>query len=226
MPIRTMARPNDLEAKVAEALEPAPPVWPPPVRDRTPVGEAEAARYLKGRVAYESGESLAGQTARPAPYTEEAVGPRLVRALARLPRDLFDILSSGRREVRFHVQPPLSRSSSPIAEARPSGPGGARSYVVLLRGAVELEDDAVFLAIVVHELCHIILDHPAPIAWPRDPREKRKATARMENEALKLADEIGFREETWVLKDLLLDMAEERQQGDLIMPDGSMREPR
>jgi len=226
MQVRTSSGTADFADRVAEALEPAPPVWPPPVRDPTPVGEAAAERYLEGRVAFERAEDLVGRTTRPEAYIEEAVRPRLVRAVARFPRDLYDILASGRREVRFHAQPPFSRSSPSIAEARPSGPGNARTYVVFLRGALEIDDDSTFLAIVVHELCHVILDHPAPIAWPREPYERRKATARMENEALRLADEMGFKEETWALKDLLLDLAQERQQGDLILPDGSMREPR
>ena len=214
-----------MDARIAEALEPAPPAWPPPERDRTPVGENDAARYLKGRIIHEREEDLVSQTSHPSLYSESVAEPRLLKTVARFPRDFFDIIDSGRREVRFHIQPILSRSSPPIAETRPSGTASARSYVIILRGAMEMEDDNLFLAIVVHELCHVVLDHPAPIAWPREPDDLGRATARMENDALELADEIGFREETWLLRDLIADLAQMQGKENPFLPDGRMRIP-
>ncbi|NLI74317.1 MAG: hypothetical protein GX369_06075 [Euryarchaeota archaeon] len=224
MSAHTKVEVGDLESKIAEALEPAPVVWPPATRDRTPVGKEAAEEFLKERVMYESLEGLSGLTVSPEYYIEETVAPRLLDVIARLPKDVFDILSSDKRNVRFHVRPILSRSSPPIAEVRPSGPGNNRTYVVFLRGALEL-DDEMLRAVVVHELCHVILDHRAPIAWPRDPYELKKVTSEMENEALHLGDEIGFREETWMLRELILDMALERGEEGHILSSGDVRGP-
>jgi hypothetical protein len=209
----------------AEAKEGAAEVWPPTERDATPVGRDRAARYLKPRVAFESENDLVRQTARVTVYSKETAMPRLIDALGRLPADFFEILESGKRDVRFHVQPVLSASSPPLAEVRPSGPGSRRTYVVFLRGALEL-DDVVLRAVLVHELCHVVLDHRAPIAWPRDPFEMRRAAAEMENEALRLADEIGFREETWVLRDIISDLAQESGEEGHVLPSGDIRLPK
>jgi hypothetical protein len=216
---------QQLDARIAEAEERAPNVWPPPERNRSQVGRSRADSYLKGRTRFEAEEDLVSQTPKPAVYSERSAWPRLAIALGRLPIDFFEVLESGKRDVRFHVQPPLSPSSPPLAEVRPSGPGDRRVYVVMLRGVLEL-DDRVFLAVVVHELCHVVLDHPAAIAWPRDSYELRKATAAMENEALRLADEIGFRDETWVLRDIIADLADESGDFGHVLPDGSIRMPR
>ena len=213
---------GSLDARIEEAREPAPRVWPPAVRDGAAVGSSRAERYLKDRTIFESKDDLANQTVRPDVYSSEAVTPRLVDTLARLPSDFFEILESGRRDVRFHIQPMLSPSSPPLAEVRPSGPGGQRTYVVMLRGVLELDDEAL-RAVVVHELCHVVSDHRAAIAWPREPYELRKATASMENEALKLADEIGFKEETWVLRDIIADLAQAGGENGHVLPDGSIR---
>ncbi len=215
---------HTLDARIEEAREAAPTVWPPPERDDTPVGKDRAAAYLKERTTFESQDDLARQTSRPSIYSRDAAMPRLIDAIARLPADFFDILESGKRDVRFHVQPVLSRSSPPLAEVRPSGPGDRRTYVVFLRGVLELDDD-VLRAVVVHELCHVVLDHRAAIAWPHDPYELKKETAAMENEALRLAEEIGFKNETWLLRDVLFDLAYERGEADQILPSGDIREP-
>ncbi len=209
----------------AEASEAAPEVWPPPERDTTPVGRDRAVRYLKPRIAFESEDDLVRQTARVTVYSKETVMPRLIDVLRRLPSDFFEILESGRRDVRFHVQPVLGASSPPLAEVRPSGPGNRRTYVVFLRAALEL-DDVVLRAVLVHELCHVVLDHKATIAWPQDPYELRRAVAEMENEALRLADEIGFKEETWVLRDIISDLAQERGEDDHVLPSGDIRLPK
>lgn len=208
-----------------EAEEAAPEVWPPAERNAAPVGRDRAVRYLRPRMAFESENDLARQTARATIYSKETAMPRLIDALGRLPVDFFEIFESGRRDVRFHVQPVLSASSPPLAEVRPSGPGDRRTYVVLLRGALEL-DDVVLRAVLVHELCHVVLDHRAPIAWPRDPFEIRRAAARMENEALRLADEIGFKEETWVLRDIISDLARESGEEGHVLPSGDVRLPK
>jgi hypothetical protein len=208
-----------------EAEEAAPEVWPPAERDSAPVGHDRAASYLEPRIVFESDDDLARQTANVTVYSRETAMPRLIDALRRLPSDFFSILESGRRDVRFHVQPVLSASSPPLAEVRPSGPGDRRTYVVFLRGALEL-DDVVLRAVLVHELCHVILDHKAPIAWPREPHELRRAAAEMENEALRLADEIGFKEETWVLRDIISDLAHERGVEGHVLPSGDIRLPK
>lgn len=220
---RSEAEEEGKERRIQEATEPAPEVWPPPTRDSAPAGEQAARRFLDGRVSFELPGDLDRITAHPGSYREQEVLPRLVDVVSRLPRDLFQILDSGRREVRFHVQPATPFSPSPIAETRPYGPAADREYVVFLRGVLELDDRSAFTGIVVHELCHVILDHPAPITWPHDPYEQRKFLGQMETEALKLGEELGFKEETWVLRDLLLDLAEAQQEREQILPDGRAR---
>lgn len=209
----------------SEAEEAAPKVWPPDERNATPVGRDRAARYLSSRIAFESDDDLVRQTRRVTVYSKETAMPRLIDALRRLPTDFFEVLESGRRDVRFHVQPILSPSSPPLAEVRPSGPGNRRTYVIFLRAALEL-DDVVLRGVLVHELCHVVLDHRAPIAWPQEPHQQRMAAADMENEALRLADSIGFKEETWVLRDIISDMAQEWGEEDHVLPSGDIRLPR
>lgn len=211
-----------VDLAIQEALEPAPQVWPPARRDTERAGREAASAYLRERLVFESPDQLRALTKHPQQYSEEVVRPRMVEAISRLPRDAFDILASGKREVVFHIQPAPPNSPAPIAETRPLGPGSGRTYVVFLRAAMEL-DDPTFTGVVVHELCHVLLDHPAPIAWPQDPYEQRKFTAGIETAALRLGDALGFKEETWALRDLLFDLAEGRGEREYIRPDGEVR---
>ena len=213
------------ESKIRkEALERAPTVWPPRERDDSPVSEEEVTIYLKSkRLRCEDATSLSRRTRRPELYVKKSVLPRLTRTLSRLPRDFFSIFQRGEREVTFIVSPAELTASHPVAETRPYGPGNNRFYVIFLKGVMELQDTVSFDGVIIHELCHVVLDHPAAIAWPIDPNDQKVFADAMEKEAMDLAISLGFVEETEAFRHLLSTMAEEGGHREYILPSGRIK---
>ena len=141
-------------------------------------------------------EDLSNDTRFPGLYHTDVIRVRLTDTLRRLPPEFLSIFLDGRRAIRFYITPGdtfngTNTTTFPVGSARD------RRYTIFLkRDAVEAEDSMVFDGIVVHELCHIVLDHPASPAWPEDKSERQRFINMIENEALTVAVSIGFREET------------------------------
>jgi hypothetical protein len=178
-----------------EAVERAPAVWPPAALDVRPAGRRRARAFVRQRLLIDD-DDLSSRVAEPDAWAWKSVEERLVTILARCRRDVFTIFESERRRVRFYV-----RAGSFIGSCNsgtsPAGPASDRLYTVKLGAdAIEAQDPAVPAGILVHELCHVLLDHPSSPAWPEDPTERRAFVDRIENEAVRLALNLGFRAET------------------------------
>ena len=186
------------EQRRKEALERAESVWPLSGHVASPCDDDSIASFLsrEGVVECEDVEDLLDDTLIPRLYHAQAIRARLADMLRRLPREFLSIFLDGRRAIRFYITPGdtfngTNTTTFPVGSARD------RRYTIFLkRDAVEAEDSMVFDGIVVHELCHIVLDHPASPAWPEDKSERQRFINMIENEALTVAVSIGFREET------------------------------
>lgn len=178
-------------------------VWPPRERDRSPAGQALAVDFAESLMADEGRfylecdpDYLEQMTTRPELYETDAVRDRLTDCFARMPMDFFDIFRSRRRKLCLYVMP-----GEPLVgfgmETLSVGEAGDRDYVVYLRGeAVEEEREGLFAGVLVHGLCHVVYDHPPSHGWTPPPDQDRIFIERRENQAIRLACEIGFARET------------------------------
>ena len=151
-------------------------------------------------------------TRKPRLYRRVAFRDRLLPVLASMPKDFFQVVTED-RNVWF-----LASASTPgLNMPDPDVVGlehGSRTVavhplgwervtrdvqstpidhwaVLLGRIAIELCDGKAFAGTVVHELCHVYLEHDLNLPDLTDDVWKRT-----EDEAIALACEIGFREET------------------------------
>jgi len=187
------------ETRKIEASERAERVWPPASPDREPTGYDDAVAYLSDEDRLDSEDetkSLRKLSAKPELYEKGAVRERLARTLARLPRDFFALLRSGKRNVYFYATPGNALTGY-TTETHPIGPAISRIYIICLKkDVIETDDTQFFDGVVLHELCHVVLDHPGSPAWPEEPQERRLLVRGFENEAIELALEIGFEDKT------------------------------
>lgn len=166
---------------------------------------------VQGEVDYGADCPISTLTRKPRLYRRVALRDRLLPLLASMPMDFFRVVTED-RNVWFLASalPPgldmpdpdaigLEHMSRTVA-VRPLGSERNRDVhstpidhwaVLLGRVAIELCDRKAFAGTVVHELCHVYLEHDLNLPDLTDAVWKRT-----ENEAIALACEIGFREET------------------------------
>jgi hypothetical protein len=147
-------------------------------------------------------EDVSSYTNKPHLYTRQSVRARVLPVIASLPVDFFKTVTEDRR-VGIHANPLPSGFNFPDPEAIiPDTPSRAipiREHpaftrilwwrVVLGRTAIELADGEAFTGTVVHELCHVFLDH-----HPEDATVESRSR-RNEDEAIALTCDLGFRRE-------------------------------
>jgi hypothetical protein len=185
--------------EIEESRQRAEPVWPPSVQDNTPVGLKRARAFASTRISISEEDSP--------DFLEEITG-----TIAKLPVCFFLPFEDGRRNVRFFISSLVGSDGISSSSMRPLGPPSDRKYLVFLCGdyqslAIEIQDALALglqkadplaaCGILVHELCHAILDHPLPTSLDvEDTSERDDAIQRLDNEALSLACWIGFKAET------------------------------
>lgn len=182
-----------------EASQRAEKVWPPSNRFPDPTGYDSAKAFLsnENRIDCEDDiEFLHEMSNNPELYKIDAVRERLSNTFAQLPRDFFNIFNSGKRNIFFYVTPGSSLEGL-STETCPIGPASSRIYtIVLKKDVIETEYPKFFDGVVIHELCHVFLDHPDPSVLFEDPQKQRLFVNKVEKEAIQLALEIGFKDET------------------------------
>jgi len=152
-------------------------------------------------------------TDKPHLYATTALKARLIPVIASLPEEFLHVLTE-ERNVAIEASPIPPGVSEPHPDEiwqddmsraiakRPLPVGKVTDYrrwratteptgwlVLLGRDVMERADDEAFFATVLHELCHVYLKHDADL-----PNLDDKEWKRIENEAVALACDLGFRD--------------------------------